>query len=1170
MSATPLVRLLLTGIGLLAAAALVWFVGPLVSVGARVPLAGENARWIAIAALALAALAHAAWRSLHAARSNRGLLKGMLADESGAPAVREPQADDELPPQPAPGQQEVEVLGERFARAVGMLKRRKVAGRKPWLSALSGRPYVYQLPWYVIIGAPGAGKTTALANSGLEFPLASRLGKKVIRGVGGTRNCDWWFASDAVLLDTAGRYTTQDSHQAADRAAWLGFLKLLVRYRPGQPINGVLLTVSVSDLLNADARQRAEHARALRQRIDELHEHLGVRLPIYVLVTKTDLLAGFMEFFADFGRDDREQVWGVTFPYDTDLTSDDPLVRLASDFADLEIRLNQCLIERLQTEQDRERRAVIYAFPQQWGVLRETLHDFLQQTFAQAGDAQRPFLRGVYFTSATQEGTPIDRAMGALARALGLEGRVVQPARPSGKTFFVTRMLKDVVLGEAGLAGTNLRWQHRRSVLRWGLMSACALVLAVMAGLGWHAWRTDRDHVASTSERVGELQRGVAAARASAPTDLAALLPTLRTLQTLQGEASRSQAPSRWPTLGLDHGAMLAAAAQDAYQRELKDAFLPRIAARLEERLRTGGREHVERLYEDLKAYLMLFGGRNFDRAALRAFLSADWDATLPQSVSASQRDELRRNLDALLASGEVGAPTQVDPKVVAHARETVASVPLAVRAYARLRQSGESIAPPFTVESAGGAKARGVFARASGQSLDSGVPGLYTRAVYQQSLRARTQEVVRQLAREQSWVMGSTPPDDGAPTRGLEPLVDEVERLYRADYIRLWDEFIGDLRLLPPASMAAATETAQVLSGADSPLAALMRGIVRELGVGPAQGSGAPASAAREPLIDPRFEPLQRYVVGSGAPLDEAIALLGRLAVHLGAVDDALKRRVAVPASDVLRALDTGAQGAPQPWQDMLATLARRSAGLVFAAAREPIARQMASEFTPGCTSAVAGRYPFVPGAREEISREAFAKLFATGGQIDVFFQRQLAPYADLSTRPWAWWRADGTREDSSESLQQFQRAQTIRETYFREGGRTLGSPLEFRPIELDPGIAQFVLEVDGQTLRFARDQKAAQSLNWPGPGAGRVRLQVVPASGGGEAGPGYVFEGPWALFRLLERVRIEPGSTPQRTLLAFDVEGRRARFELRSSTGAVHPLVRQELERFQCPKQP
>lgn len=65
------------------------------------------------------------------------------------------------------------------------------------------RQYLYQLPWYVIIGAPGAGKTTALVNSGLHFPLADRFGKSALRGVGRTRNCDWWFTNDAVLLDTA-------------------------------------------------------------------------------------------------------------------------------------------------------------------------------------------------------------------------------------------------------------------------------------------------------------------------------------------------------------------------------------------------------------------------------------------------------------------------------------------------------------------------------------------------------------------------------------------------------------------------------------------------------------------------------------------------------------------------------------------------------------------------------------------------------------------------------------------------------------------------------------------------------------------------------------------------------------------------------------------------------
>ena len=77
---------------------------------------------------------------------------------------------------------------------------------------------LYDLPWYMIIGPPGAGKTTVLVNSGLNFPLAEKFGKEALRGVGGTRSCDWWFTDQAVLLDTAGRYTTQDSNQQRRRS----------------------------------------------------------------------------------------------------------------------------------------------------------------------------------------------------------------------------------------------------------------------------------------------------------------------------------------------------------------------------------------------------------------------------------------------------------------------------------------------------------------------------------------------------------------------------------------------------------------------------------------------------------------------------------------------------------------------------------------------------------------------------------------------------------------------------------------------------------------------------------------------------------------------------------------------------------------------------------------
>ena len=1189
-SLLPAARVLLSLLGLAGAATLVWFVGPLVVLAGRAPLAGERERWVAIGVLVAQAALQAIWLAQRAARNNRQLIDRMVAAEGSAPArrtgprtaMREPEHDTALP---SPGEQEVELLGQRFERAVGMLKHRRVGGHHPWLAALTGRPFVYELPWYVIIGAPGAGKTTALVNSGLEFPLAAQLGKKAVRGIGGTRNCDWWFTNEAVLIDTAGRYTTHDSHRAADRTAWLGFLDLLSQYRPGRPINGVLLTLSVSDLLNATEAQRVAHAKELRARIDELHERLGIRFPIYAMVTKCDLLAGFMEFFADFDKDERAQVWGITFPYDTELTSDDPLARLASDFAVLEKRLNQCLIDRLHAQHDRERRPAIYAFPQQWSVLRETLQGFLQSVFGEATeDRTPPFLRGVYFTSATQEGTPVDRALGSLARAMGLTTRLVAPARPSGKSFFVTRLLRDVVFTEAGLAGTNLRWQRRRAALGGAALAASVCLVGGGAALTWVAYQHSRMQIATLGDEVTTLGRHTAQAVHSQPTDLAALLPTLHTLQAVEHHtaAPQSAGSGAWQplaqALGFDQRRMLAAAAHDGYERLLKDAFVPRIAARLETRLRTGSTEHVARLYEDLKAYLMLFGGRNFDAAALRAFLLADWENSAPPAAATTaEREALRGHLERLLARGEVGAPSQAQPQLVKHARELVAGVPLAQRAYSRLKQMDHGPqATAFSVESAGGANAKRVFTRASGKPLDSGVPGLYTRTVLQQSLRPRTQEVLRQLATEQPWVLGANPQaSDAAPQARV---ADEVEQLYLADYKRLWGEFIADLRLAPHDDLTATAETAELLAHADSPLATLLRNVVREVSLpmpAPLGASGtSTTTAGSETLVDPNFEPLRAFVAGPPGQIDEMQALLGRLSQHLNAVDDAVKRKTVLPASNVTRELATAAVRAPEPLRGMLVDLANASAGQAFAAMREPLARQMAGELASPCSRATHGRYPFVRTSREEMSREEFMRTFAAGGVVDGFFQRYLFPYLDTSIRPWAYRKADGARADSSEALLQFQRAQAIRDAFFREGGRALGVQLDFRLLELDADAAAFSLDVDGQVMRFSRSGTAGrrsgegpvQSVRWPGTGAGgRVHVQLTPQ--GGSPGPGHVFEGPWALLRLFDRVRLEPGPTPDRVIASFDVEGRKARFEVRSST-PHNPLLRSELEQFQCPK--
>ena len=320
---------------------------------------------------------------------------------------------------------------------------------------------LYDLPWYVFIGAPGSGKTTALLNSGLKFPLEQRVGKGALRGVGGTRNCDWWFTDEAVFLDTAGRYTTQDSDAASDSAGWGEFLALLRKYRPRRPVNGVILTINAQDLMVQGDAAREAHVEAARRRLDELNRELRIQLPVYLMVTKCDLVAGFSEYFDDLAHESRAQVWGVTFPYDQTLKGDIAAV-FPEDFDALMERLNSRVFARVEEVRDVRRRTRIFAFPQQMAALRGVLQQFVSEVFASTQFDRHVLLRGVYFTSGTQEGTPIDRLLGAISKRFGAAADAVAPPSGSGKAYFVERLLKDVMIGESGLAGVNRRLETRK------------------------------------------------------------------------------------------------------------------------------------------------------------------------------------------------------------------------------------------------------------------------------------------------------------------------------------------------------------------------------------------------------------------------------------------------------------------------------------------------------------------------------------------------------------------------------------------------------------------------------------------------------------------------------------------------------------------------------------
>ena len=1152
----------LGSLGLLALSAVVWWVGPLLALGESRPLDSVGARvglLVLVWALWIARLAWAAWRRR---QTNAALLAGL---GSG------PSASDK----------EAQLLAQRFNEAVAKLRAGKGGG------LLGGGQYLYELPWYVFIGAPGSGKTTALMNAGLQFLLGDAA-KGAVQGVGGTRNCDWWFTQDAVLVDTAGRYTLQESDREVDASAWDNFLALLKKTRPRQPINGVLLTINVQDLLQQGATERGEHAAKLRARLQELQTKLGVRAPVYVLVTKADLIGGFNESFEALGAEERNQVWGFTFD-DATATAADPLPGFATLYQQLQQRLVSQLVDRLEAERDVLRRSAIFAFPQEFAALQPVLADFLKLVFAGGGNLeQAPRVRGVYFTSGTQEGSPIDRVMGALGRSFGLDARAAAAPGARGKSFFLQQLLKDVVFAERGLGTLNPQAERRRRTLRAGAMAAIA-VAGVAVLVGWAISRSrNLDHAALVATRLPALKQAVEALPAPTSADVAALPLALAGVRdAAKPDSFDLKNPPLLQGLGLYQGDKLDGAAQLAYHRLLGKTLMPRVARRLEERLRAADSKNLENAYEALKTYLMLYTPAQFDAPTLRAWITLDWDRQYA-ALAPEQRATLDAHLDALLALGPPQAVAARDEALVAQVREMLAAYPLEYRVYSRIkRQYRPGDVPDFSVAAAAGPNAAQVFERASKEPLSKGVSGLYTKQGHERLIKTGVQTATALLAREEPWVLGSKA--DPARLKDVAlggGVVDKVRRLYYEDYIKTWDALLADVRLVKLAGLERSISVARLLSGVDSPLAGYLRGVAAEtrLVADPASTNALGAAAAKakedaarlagaapvaaggtgplEKMVDDHFKDIHRQVTGSPAPIDDTLKLFGELYAQLSAVDAAAKSKSPPPPGGGAEKVKAAAGQQPGPVRAMVEELADAGASQGRSAEIAGLGAEL-KPITEFCSRAITGRYPFASGSRSDVLPEDLGQLFGGGGLMDAFFQARLAALVDTSTPAWSYKpTGDGSKPVRAAALTSFQQAARIRDVFFRSGGKTPSMRIEMRLAEIDPELKELVLDVDGQVQKLSPGG-ASVAVGWP---STRLASQIKLSSALGDAGPKALFEGPWALFRLFDSYQMQASSAPERFSLLVNLDGRKARVDVIAAS-VFNPFQMREIKQFQCP---
>ncbi|AXF76004.1 type VI secretion system membrane subunit TssM [Erwinia tracheiphila] len=645
-------RLLWSFSGITALAALIWIVGPQISFGGQHWGESRLNRQLAIGLCYFLWILLQLIPQLYRAWFNRQLLHNLQkhsVDHAEQAAT-------------------TELLSTRFSEATTLLKRMQFTSPRKkkqytWLQRISAR-YLYQLPWYMIVGAPGAGKTTALINSGLEFPLSESLGRTALRGVGGTRHCDWWFTREAVLLDTAGRYTLQESQRERDASEWQTFIALLKRYRARQPINGVIMTISVADLLSDSAEVRHAQASALRLRMAELHQQTVIHFPVYVMVTKTDLLKGFMSYHANLDKVQRDAIWGFTFAWESERQNSPPH---ENNFEHQFRYLTQCLQDALAGKMAREKelnqRAECFLFPQEFASLRPLLAEYFDVIFS-AENGKMPWApRGLFFTSGTQEGLPFDRIMGELSRKLQLpqasdhsianwnriSRRTPIPAT-KGQSFFIHSLLRDLVFQERCLAGSDRIWERRNRQMHWASYAVLMLALAATTFLWATSYYKNKQYLQQVNHRLAPIELQAKKLQVSNHGEIIDLLPFLNNLVALpQSQQFSLDAPPLSMRGGLYQGGQIGNAAWGLYQNALKSLLLPRVAQTITQALRNdqGGDSEFSR--NALRAYQMLYQPRSYDGEFLRGWVMQNLQRTLPGNVTTRELQQLDWHLSQLL-----------------------------------------------------------------------------------------------------------------------------------------------------------------------------------------------------------------------------------------------------------------------------------------------------------------------------------------------------------------------------------------------------------------------------------------------------------------------------------------------------------------------------------------
>ncbi len=1181
-------------------ALLIWFGGPKLTIDESMPLASQTSRLIAICALATVFLLFEGLRRWRLERINRRILN----DIGGA-------------------QSEVSSLSDRtgkvrqgFTLLCETLRERLGARR-------GSRRYLEQFSWYVVLGASGSGRSTALSNSGLEFPLETAFGPVSSLGSGSdfSQYCAWRVTDEAVFIDAPGAFVTQPGPE--ETGEWQDLLDCLKSARPRRPLNGVILTLP-ADLL-IEETLAPEVPDRLRQCLQEMMIHFGAALPVYVLVTKCDRIAGFVDFFSNLDARERERPVGVTLPLVEQDTSrrgavwkarprkgDQPaasvrtLAAFTERYRDFTVRLTEWTLMRFPVERLSDSRLRIFAFPQQMQALGAPLEAALTRIFGPSRFRHDALLRGVYFCSACQEGSTIDMLMQAHQEAHALQppGPYIHNPRREA-AFFLKGVVQDVILPERNLVGVDPKLERRRLLRLGSAWVAAGIVGGTLCASWWLANDRAKQQVTSLSKALEEhdARQAVMSAQPDVGQAALAIAPLRRSLPAEIGRGAMSRATAGFGAYMLGSPVELAGRVETAYNLAATNLVRPAVLRDLghdvTDLARSGS--STDQLRSLLALYISLSELSRFDSGDLSAWAAEHARGRYPLS------SERQAAVSAVVGDAFDGleTPLTLDETVLAAARDRLYSVPPAEGLYARMKER-TGILAEVSLETELGIPTASMFASIyPGEPLPS-VRGYYSEPGFYEYFLPSAPRVIHTW-RQNDWLVGSA-----LPEASDERLFTALSTLYIRDYIQAWTGFLDQLTLRSVETPGQTLRLLESLLSSESPLNGLVRMVSAHTGLPIVRGAAVedvsepppPGEAAAEDAEDDTmfaalgnmvqegeqaierqytkwpgtsirqafaaYHALQNGKTGSLPGLTEIHAELGDLHSVIAAVANKSEPDAAAfntvrqwmdnPNGTEVGGVRNAASSQPGPLRRMLFDLSDQSLSMLMTAARRHLEERWQRTVLEECQRAISGRYPIDRQSETLIAPDDFTLFFAHDGVINTFFEQDISPFVVTAGGQWeARSIYDQQIGFSTDALAAFRHANAIREAFDLNGAGLNELEFTISPAYLDNQAIRVTVQTENGMFSYRHEPPRRFRVKFAGE---TVEISITDKEGGIHVSR---LNGPWAWFRMFDRFELQPTSIPDHFHLRVNIGGLEASFNI-AMNSTVNPLAQSALTDFDC----